>query len=668
MHAHQWILVAAGLAFFGCVAPSRPCSTFADCSTGQTCVGGFCRGGTVGGGGGPGGGLGSGPGGGVGGGTGGNTGGGSGGGGGGGGDPFAEDSGIDAGVIPEYDGGCGPITPGNPPYPRRCAPGTTNECGPATDVFLTGAGVTSALLNGATGNGFDDDCDGLVDEGCTCSGNGTTKDCYLVPATQVNAATSQPVGWCTTNAKGSVDCAGGELSAWSGVCRGAQTPARFDSCAAGDFDCDGLSGNNQIAGCMCPTSVQCPTNTVLMAPYPPPNAIPSIDGSQWITDPAERAMTTNWTWTVLGGDCDNVLPFPTFALYSSAASSTSTRRGTRTAVKYDMGQGKYVPTAGEPLIALRANNYGSGTAGGKVHTAFGLSGDYLVQGEFTLGNKTYVCTQKVEVRAAGIRAELCWDTVGNNDVDLHFARLQGATCSAGSGNGWGGTCNGQDCYYASACAGGSDPGWSYTASPTTACQGWSSRRGTNACSNPRLDRDNVSCTRTEDDPTSGAFCGPENTNLDNPRNGDTFVIGANYFGGSSMAKPHVNVYCNGRRVLSVGYNPATGQTGFPLLRTSGGGASGDHWTVATVKANVTGTSLTSCDVTPIPSRHADTTRDGPVAMSGAGNNICVDSTMNQTPAPNTYSYPSGNRRFVSNPAQGVTIGSIPQTPTQWCRH
>ena len=41
--------------------------------------------------------------------------------------------------------------------------------------------------------------------------------------------------------------------------------------------------------------------------------------------------------------------------------------------------------------------------------------------------------------------------------------------------------------------------------------------------------------------------------------------------GTSSAKPHVNVYCNGARVLSVGYNPATGQTQFPLLNTPGPG-------------------------------------------------------------------------------------------------
>jgi len=94
-----------------------------------------------------------------------------------------------------YDGGCGPIDAGNPPYPLRCTAPAANECAGPTDATLGSGGVSGALLNGSSGNGFDDDCDGLVDEGCSCPGNGQTKECWLVPATQANPATNQPVGW-----------------------------------------------------------------------------------------------------------------------------------------------------------------------------------------------------------------------------------------------------------------------------------------------------------------------------------------------------------------------------------------------------------------------------------------------------------------------------------------
>lgn len=666
-----------------CGPASRPCTNTSDCGAGQICIAGQCRAGSSTGGGTSNVGGGSSTTGGGFSGVGGGTGGGSEmtGGGAAGGDPFEEDAGqIDSGVS-DYDGGCGPIMAGNPPYPRECAPGTTNECGGAADTFLTSRGVGAAQLNGQTGNGFDDDCDGLADEGCRCDQGGTTKDCWLTPATQVNPTTSQPVGWCTANAKGSLDCAGTEILTWSGVCRGAQRPQVFDSCSPGDFDCDGLSGNNQVSGCNCPNEVECPTAPLSLTPFPNPTTLPRIDGTAWIKDVAKRGMATDWRWTVLGGDCDNVLPWPTFAIYSQTNSNAGGARiGSRTPVRFDATTNRYVADPSQPLAAIQASR-GNMPGAGIVFPAFGLSGDYLVQGEFTLDGVRQVCTQRVEVRAQGIRAELCWNTVGNpfsgggNDIDLHFARLQGACttpqgwnmlCAAGGGV--------QDCYYldGSGCRddSSSGPNWGYADSPSTACLGWGSRRraGQQGCTNPRLDADNVTCNRNEQNPTSGDFCGPENINLDNPRDGDAFVIGVNHFGnsgGTSEARPHVNVYCNGRRVLSIGYNPATMQQ-WPLLRNPGQDSSGDFWTAATVRAQVMNGQLQSCVVTPIPSRHADPSRDGPVATPGAGNGMCVDSRMNQTPAPNQFSY--SNRQFAESPAQGIGAGTQPMQAAQWCKH
>jgi hypothetical protein len=477
------------------------------------------------------------------------------------------------------------------------------------------------------------------------------------------------VGWCSANAKGSLDCSGGELALWSGVCRGAQIPALVDSCGPGDFNCDGLMGNNSQQGCNCATSVVCPTNAITTAPYPSATAIPIVDGSQWITDATQRAQTTNWTWTVLGGDCDNVLPFPTFALYNQANSTVANaRKGSRATVALDMTANppKYIAAANQPLVAIQATNYGSGVAGGQVFPAFGLSGDYIVQGEFTLNGQQYHCSQKVQVRAPGIRAELCWDTVGSSDIDLHLARLQGLPASCGN-KGWDTTCSHEDCYYASGsgCTSGSaaGPGWGYPDSANSACLGWSSKRdpnGTQKCTNPRLDADNVSCDRTQADPTNTGgifglgFCGPENINLDNPKDNDTFAVGVNDYGSSASTKTHVNLYCNGERVISVGYNPATGSA-FPVLNTAGGDTTGDFWTVATIKAHVTNNQLTGCDVSTVPSRHADPVRDGMAGANG-GAPICVD-----------HGYASKN--FVDNgTGQVVPSGTIPTTPAQWCKH
>jgi hypothetical protein len=170
----------------------------------------------------------------------------------------------------------------------------------------------------------------------------------------------------------------------------------------------------------------------------------------------------------------------------------------------------------------------------------------------------------------------------------------------------------------------------------------------------------------------GEFCGPENINLDNPNDNDTFVVGVNHYhntAGTPNAKPHVNLYCNGERVLSAGYNPVTGQTAFPLLKTQGADSTGDEWTVATIKAHVSGGQLTSCDVATVPSHHADPTRDGPAAAPAPNDTtgICVDSTANATPAPNQYSYK--DHAFIDHTAlQGAPNGTLPGSAAAWCKH
>jgi hypothetical protein len=290
--------------------------------------------------------------------------------------------------------GCGRPNPGNPAIVRRCAPAAASECSGEADAFLSEADVPASRLNGASGNGFDDDCDGLVDEGCSCPGNGQTKQCFLVPATQVAADTGLPVNWCATNSKGSVDCVGEQQTVWSGVCRGAQPPAENDSCAEGDFNCDGLPSNNALSGCRCASAVQCPTEPIVKAPFPDPRNLAPLDGTQWILDPTKRSLATNWTWTVIGGDCDNVLPFPTFGLFKNKSTITSGARiGTKKLVGFDPSQNppRYTEQPQSSLAALQALT-GNGATAGVVFPAFGLSGDYLVQGEFDLNGTHYVCT------------------------------------------------------------------------------------------------------------------------------------------------------------------------------------------------------------------------------------------------------------------------------------
>jgi hypothetical protein len=276
------------------------------------------------------------------------------------------------------------------------------------------------------------------------------------------------------------------------------------------------------------------------------------------------------------------------------------------------------------------------------------------------------------VRAPGVRAELCWDTVGGqnsggNDIDLHFARLQGDSC--GNNRGWDTTCASggvlEDCYYGSCQV--APINWGYPDSPMAACHGWGSKQLQATCPNPRLDRDNVTCDPTEQDLLNDTFCGPENINLDNPHDGDKFIVGVNHYAnhnGTSDAKLHVNLYCNGARVLSVGYNPATGAQ-WPVLKVGGYDQTGDFWNAALLTTHVANNVISSCDVETVPSHHADQTRDGPAASAGAGNSLCVESQTNMSSP--SFSYTS--HKFVDpGSQQGLGAGTLPTTPAQFCKH
>jgi hypothetical protein len=525
-----------------------------------------------------------------------------------------------------------------------CAAATDDECNGSSDpADMQG----HTIPNGVFGNGFDDDCDGLVDEGCNCDPAhqvGATKECFLMPSSWVDDATKLPTGWCAENSKGTVKCIskGGNpeqpIREWDGECRGAQPPSNDDACAIGDFNCDGVQMNPLGKDCACvEVPVTCPTEPLLMNPFPDQNDLTAkdvqnpligdtslpflVDGNDWVLDSLE-SQVTQWKWTLTGGDCDNILPHPTFAIYPQKASSSGM-----------IGQQNNT-------LGSNGNQHGYETtpADGQhqIFPAFSLSGDYIVKSEFDLQGTHYECTVKVQVRAPGIRAELCWDTVGgngSNDVDIHFARLQGnASCA---NHGWflpcGDAPNADDCYYSSSsgCTSGDDPGWGYPNSNMKACHGWGSLRGdpglpdTNPCTNPRLDRDNISCMPSVKDPNgglfSGEFCGPENVNHDKPKVGDRFVVGAQCYacvnGSHPKTHPHINIYCHGARKYSAGYDPSVPGEQYPALVESGADDGGSMWeaVVVTWKGDLSD----PCQIDPIPSTVPNPSTDGT-------NQVCVD--------------------------------------------
>jgi len=475
--------------------------------------------------------------------------------------------------------------------------------------------------NGATGNGFDDNCNGLVDEGCECDAVGTTKSCYLVPATQTENGV--PVGWCATNSKGTMNCApGGVLGGlvWSGQCRGAQPPYANDVCAPGDFNCDGTAENPTGESCACKSSlITCPTAPVTTAPYPTPSALPlAVNAGAWFSNAAAVADATNWTWSLTGGDCDNILPNPTFGLYATSDGSGDPVGTTSTTLGASGKEHGTVTTA--PSVTS------------VVYPAFSLSGDYVLNAAWKLNGEAYACSVQIQVRAPGLRAEGCWDTEGvGDDLDLHMAKVDGFTQCATS-HAWSNldcsTAN-EDCFYgdcyASALGSTDTTDWGFAASAASNCTGWGSQTTGTTCGNPRLDRDanglSGTCDPTVVNPNgssaTGPFCGPENINLDAPLNGDQYAIGMRFYTQNGTTNPHahVDVYCNGERILAAGYDPITGNK-FPQLATAGADSTGDMWKVGTVTTTVVGGVLT-CAVMPTQSMVADVALDGTTAY-------CVD--------------------------------------------
>ena len=509
--------------------------------------------------------------------------------------------------------GCTNTPPVRGPYPRVCKAATTNECDGAHDF--------PGLTNGGGGNGYDDDCDGLVDEGCDCPSPGVTKTCFLVSGAQIDPATREPVGWCRSASRGTVDCIGQEFPKWSGQCRGASPPFQDDKCAPGDYDCDGRDQNSFTRDCTCVTdAITCPTTPFETVPYPNAQNLPlKIDAGLWFRNPSSAAQATNWKWALRGGDCDNIQPHPSFGLYA-------TPNGTGNPL------GRTVSTLG---VAANERGREATQADGVtsvVYPAFSLSGDYIMDVSLQFGGQTYTCSLNIKAKGPGLRAEACWDTMGNTDVDLHMVKVNTASCAT---PGWSGTCASQDCLWSNCRPDAAGMTRWYTPSPTTACVGWGSL-ATAACPNPRLDRDNIACDRTQQNPAGTGsipfpiplpiplpaennFCGSENINVDAPQNGDTFAVGTVLYSGN-QAKPHINVYCNGQRIVSAGYNPLTGSH-YPVLRESGGDH-GDLWKFGLVKVTGSGANM-QCTVTTTKSTNPVQNKDGSTSY-------CVDIGGNST--------------------------------------
>ena len=162
-----------------------------------------------------------------------------------------------------------------------------------------------------------------------------------------------------------------------------------------------------------------------------------------------------------------------------------------------------------------------------------VSGDYVVTADIlTRKNVRIVCSWVVRARGAGLRVELKWTITETlqSDLDLHLHQ----EAETDEDYLW---FQRSDAYFNN-----QRPSWGYGGTLAEECGAETN------CNNPRLDIDN-----------QGEIIGrPENVNLDNPRDGDTFRVMVHAWRLSEFEPQKegvVTIFCGGEQAAVLGARP-----------------------------------------------------------------------------------------------------------------
>jgi hypothetical protein len=160
-----------------------------------------------------------------------------------------------------------------------------------------------------------------------------------------------------------------------------------------------------------------------------------------------------------------------------------------------------------------------------------------------------------------------------------------------------------------------DPIYTCYNAPRGAGQEW--KVFNKGCHNPRLDLDNITCDKTKTDPQDPAFCAPENINIDEPPYGFWTRIGVHYYGHcyNGDLHPTVTIYCGGAQVAQLGPSGYNAPVTFKASDCQGDDAGGNaFWMVADVMAVEGPCGDFDCVVQPI---YADLNTKAPYIKTGS---------------------------------------------------